>query len=552
MSSYTDLMDAFAKESAVFSDNADAIEHIDERQFRFGLMLMNQDGYIFRVRKQAIRELKLVDSLTEWFHYGYVDIENPDDMMERASLSRESDWTEHKTNPFNFRSDARDLLYFFMEPYLGAEDSITPIVDNEVYTIKMLFSIYKTDDLNDQYKKSRGKSQRLYFHDYRYQALLEKNLYYSTAKNNQPSIEVSTSLKAKSRKPTTQHGNASRAKLTGEIIQDIFRSTFGKSDIKSCFAHSWEFGAAEMMYTSPSNYRAIDDLNYVLSRHTDHTGDPCILKLNRYSNMWSLASLSTYFLQSTTDEQTPGILQSERFTLAFDGDIQESMIPPSSKSFRSAGAGTGANAMVNYHLEDISIIEDFTFVEMDGTDCQLELDSTVVTRYSDKDKQYSLDLTEHNISSVREHFEYMYAGPMLSTDGIGATPAWLDDSSRTGYFNFSVIDSWSSDQLASLSVARSKKLLASVMLGNTIYFNIRGMTARRSGVFMTVDREYEYIDNVYDNKVLGQYLITRVEHIITAGEYTNHVIAVKPTLFSNQNLETGDIFHRNTNEVINE
>jgi hypothetical protein len=129
MSNYTDLMEAFAKESNVFNDNVDAIEHIDERQFRFGLMLMNQDGYIFRVRKQAISELKLVDSLTEWFHYGYVDISNPDDMMERADLSKDVDWTDKQTNPYSFRSDARDLLYFFMEPYLGSDGSVTPIVD---------------------------------------------------------------------------------------------------------------------------------------------------------------------------------------------------------------------------------------------------------------------------------------------------------------------------------------------------------------------------------------------------------------------------------------
>ena len=549
MSNYTDLMDAFAKESQVFNDNPDAIAHIDERQFRFGLMLMNQDGYIFRVRKDAITELKLVDSLTEWFHYGYVDISNPDDMMERASLSRDADWTEKQSNPYSFRSDSRDLLYFFMEPYLGTDGAVTPVLENEVYTIKMLFTIYKTDDLNDQYKKSRGKAQRLYFHDYRYQSLIEKNLYYSTAKHNQPSLNISSAPKTKSRKPITQHGNANRSKLTGEIIQDIFRSTFGRSDLVKCFEFRWSFGAAEMMYTSPSNYRALDDLNYILSRHTDFSGDPCLLKLNRYSNMWSLAPLTQYFLNSTTDEMTPGPIQSENFTLSFGGSVEESgKIPSSRKSF-PAGV---SNPMVNYHLEDISIIEDFTFVEMDGTDCQLELDSTVVTRYSDKDKQYSLDLTANNIGDIRDHFANLYAGPMLSTNGIGAHPAWLDDTSRTGYFNFSVVDSWSPDEAASMSVSHSKKLLASVMLGNSIYFNVRGMTARRSGVFMTMDREYEYTDNVYDNKVLGQYLITRVEHIITSGEYTNHIIGVKPTLFSNQNQDTSDIFLRNTNELINE
>ena len=320
------------------------------------------------------------------------------------------------------------MLYIHMEPYIGDDKGgITPKIDNEVYTMRMLFSIYKIDDLNDGQEKARNKGQRFHFHDYRYQTLIEKNTYYSTGKNLPANIAGASSNK--SRTPTTQQTNTERSKPTGEIIQDIFRSVFLPADITDRFAYDWSFGNGNIFYTSPSNFRAIDDINYILDRHSaKDTGDPCILKLDRYSNMWSFLPLSEYFRRSRSGD-LPGVLQSERFTLTFDGaskDQAGQMIPPESKSFNMA-----SNPMINYHFPDISTIDDYTFSEMDGTDCQSYLNSTVVTRHSQSDKQFSLDLVEHNIGNIREHFEATYTSSMLGSGQAGAVPAWLVDTSRT-------------------------------------------------------------------------------------------------------------------------
>lgn len=553
MSDYRDLMDELATMSGVFSDNVDTIEHFDDRKFRFSCMLVNQDGYVFRIRKSAIRYLKIVDSLVEWFHYGQLDMDNPNDIMERpvGELSLSGAFSRPAI-PYNFRADARDLLYIYMEPYIGDDrGGITPKIDNEVYTMRMLFSIYKIDDIADGQEKARNKGQRFHFHDYRYQSLMEKNTYYSTSKNL-PAIRPGQSTLT-SRVPVTQTNNTDRGKPTGEIIQDIFRSVFMKSDIVKKFSYDWSFGANSILYTSPSNFRAIDDINYLLDRHSNESGDPCILKLDRYSNMWSFLPLSKYFERST-DGDRPGILQSEDFKISFDGDGPDSTgntIPPSSKSFTAAG-----NPMINYHFPDLSVIDDYTFSEMDGTDCQLFLDSTVVTRHSQSKKQFSLDLPDHNIGTIRDYFDGAYTKMVLGSGG-GAVPAWLTDTSRTSYFNFSVVDSWTSDQTASLSVSRSKKILSAVMLGNSIYFDVKGFTPRRSGVWFTLDRQYQYLEGDYDKKVLGQYFATRVEHVIRPGSYTNTIIGVKPFLFNdsggvNGTRTSNDITYTNTDEVINE
>ena len=92
------------------------------------------------------------------------------------------------------------------------------------------------------------------------------------------------------------------------------------------------------------------------------------------------------------------------------------------------------------------------------------------------------------------------------------------------------------------------------MLGNSIYFESRGFTPRRTGVWFTIDRDYQYQENEYDQKVLGQYFATRVEHLIEGATYTNKIIGVKPHLFSSpaRPFNTKDITGKNTNEVVNE
>ena len=115
-------------------------------------------------------------------------------------------------------------------------------------------------------------------------------------------------------------------------------------------------------------------------------------------------------------------------------------------------------------------------------------------------------------------------------------------------FNFNVQSSWSPGAVESYTTGRNRLLLAAFLLGNTIQFDARGETSRRSGVWIAVDRDTNYIDNAYEMKVLGQYFITRVTHTITStGEYTNNVMGVKPYFYQELSFKTEDLFMKNTN-----
>lgn len=550
-------------------DSISKLEHFDDRRFKFSLYLLNQDGAAIKIRKGAIKELYIEDNVMDWFHHGYLLMLNPDDVMERSQSVYMSDNVESSPTditPYHFRGDARDMLLLTFEPHVEpgeVNETVFQQLSNMVYTMKFLFTVYATEDVVEQPGR-KHKMQKMYFHDYRYQLLREKNLYYSTAKNLGP-IGTSSSLTT----PVTHRTNTGRSKPTGEIIQDILKTALVQPAVDGMFSYHWDYGGTDMFYTSPASYKAIDDLNYVLNRHVSsdkYQNQPCLFRLQRYTERWELLPIEEYFKRTKSeygDTTGPGAYQSEFFLLSNDSEPPYDMfgkqdVPPRRKTF-----GTRIQTpMNNYHFPDLSVIDDFVFSEINGSDCQELLNSVITHRYSEADKTFGVDLTEHNIKNIHDMFQSNLVSHMFGFDkkftnnsaGAGAGySSWLPDSSREKNYNFRVNASWSPDATKSLSVGRNKLLLSAFLMGNTIQFDVRGETSRRAGVWVAVDRDTHYVDNEYDKKVLGQYFVTRVTHRITStGEYVNNIMGVKPYFTGGPDrytMNTTDLFAKDTNET---
>lgn len=548
MNKTIEFYESVVKQLNLDQGNSHSVEQFDDRRFRFGVYMVNQDNRAVKIRKGSIDELVIIDDLTEWFHHGHITFLNPDDVFERAQeqiLNEGEDLSaRRKIYPYRFRGDARDMLFIHMEPHI-VPDSETPQgeLNSPVHTMKFLFSVYATEDIIDPRGK-RHKKQKVYFHDYRMQLLREKSTFYSTAKNLN-----TRGQRDATQDNITQYTNEQRGKQTGEIIQDILGSALLPTDVKGLFSYNWEFGDQSILYTSPSEFKAIDDLNYILDRHVSsdtNSNQPCILKLQRMTERWELLPISTYFDRSVLD-RGPGAYQDEYFLLSFDSESDSTeIIPPERKTFgKSKRSG-----MLNLHYPDISIIDDYVFSEMNGVDCQEILNSVITHRYDESKKTFNLDMASGNIANVKNDFQGLFVSNTYgSENGTGYT-SWLTDSSREQNINVEVISSWSPNKTQSLSVGRNKKLISALLLGNSINFTSRGNTSRRSGVFIAVDRDNNYIDSEYEEKVLGQYFVTRVVHKINqSGEYENNIMGVKPYMFRNQGFDTSDIMFKDVERI---
>ena len=205
---------------------------------------------------------------------------------------------------------------------------------------------------------------------------------------------------------------------------------------------------------------------------------------------------------------------------------------------------TGQTPVTNYHFPDLSVINDYTFSEISGVDCQDVLNSVIVHRYNSGSKQFSIDLKAHNIQSVHDDFQsqlidHTYGG----TDGHGYT-SWLVDSSRAENYNISTVKSWTSDKVQSMNVGRNRSMLGALLLGNTIQFNVKGDTTRRAGVWIAMDKNTNYTDNEYEMKVLGQYFITSVVHRFSNNGYDNQILGVKPYFYKQMDFNTQDVLYK--------
>ena len=526
--------------------NSSKVEQFDDRKYKFSLYLINQDANAIKLRKGSIHELYLEDNILEWFHKGHLTVNNPDDVIERAEslyLGDNIHEDRAKIKPYRIRGDCRDFILLTFEPHIestGTTDGgTTDTVESMTYSIKFLFVVYATEDVIGDTKKE--KKQKLYFHDYRYQMLREKNLYYSTGKSIR-----SAGRKTVSTTPVTHLNNRGREKPTGEIIQDILKTSLPKPDTDGLFSYHWDFGGTNLFYTSPADYTALDDLHHVLDRHvsvSDYEYQPCILKLQRQTERWELLPVTEYFKRSNTGSG-PGVYQTEHFLLSNDSEPNDVRIPPERKTF-----GRDVRTPdVNYHFPDVSVINDYVFSEINGVDCQELLNSVIMHRHSIREKEFNVDLQPANIKTIHEKFQSLFIDHTYGGVGGHGVNGWLPDSSREQNFNFSVAGSTSSEMHKSYAAGRNKMLLGAFLLGNTIQFDVRGETSRRSGVWIAVDRDTNYIDNAYEMKILGQYFVTRVVHRITpTGEYTNNVMGVKPYLYQDLGFKTRDMLEKNTN-----
>lgn len=523
-------------------DNNDKAESFGDRKYKFSLYLLNQDGNYIKLRKGSIHELKIEDDVMSWFHQGYLTISNPGDIIERSEeVSTGDDIRSEKVKvvPYKFRGDCRDLIYLAFEPHIdvGEEgESMSDTIDSPSYTMKFLFTVYATEDVVSPEGRSK-KLQKMYFHDYRYQLLREKNLYYSTGKALSKSGKVTDTST-----PVGQRSNTERSKPTGEIIQDILRIALPGSDTEQQFSLDWNIGAGAEFYTSPANFKAIDDLNYILDRHvstSDYGKQPCIFRLERQTEKWHLLPVEEYF-RRTKIGILPGVLQTEHFILSNDSETNNVKIPPEKKTF---GMGV-RTANTNYHFPDISIIDDYNFSEINGVDCQEILNSVISHDKSISDKRFNISVQGSNIGNVREEFQKKFVNYTFGGEGGHGATSWISDTSRNKNYNFQV------QYNDHPEVSRNNLLLAAFLLGNTIQFQSQGETSRRAGVWIALDRNTNYIDSSYESKILGQYFVTRVTHTITStGEYKNNIMGVKPYFYRDEQFDNEDIWERDTNKM---
>jgi len=489
-------------------NSSDNIIKIEDNNYRFDVSLASTDGKLVKLKFAAIVDFKIVDSLDIPWTEGYLIFENIDDVVESGEfIGRSDDGTPKKAFvPYTFRGDGRDLLVVNICPQLGEDDDLDAIPGESsprgmVYT----YSIYNTEDITAE--NDSIKLKKLYFRDYACGILLEKNSFFSTG----------------SFRPGTS--NTDRSLLTGQVIQLIIDRTFYEDyGIPQKFSQDWDFGSSTIFYSSNPSYKAMDDIRYLLDYHvsseqTDNS--PCILRKER-NDIWTLIPISSYFKQGYyAGNSSFGDLGGSRLT--------ETFILPNETTDDTYNEQPSRNPSVSLfadELADYNTIHSFQFSNMTSTDTSESMVTHFVHNYDPAQKTFSVDLAQNNIYRNDEIYRQNFVGgfkgiqaPAKSNLTYNQIRALHKDVRH--HFNPNT------NNFQRLNSGRNRALLASIFLNNTISFRVRGNTARTAGKFITISRNDSSIDNSFDNKIMGTYLIVKVEHCFGQGRYYNNMICTK-------------------------
>ncbi len=501
--------------------------NFDSQDFDFLVSFKNGEREI-SLNSQSLVELQVVENFLDWYMEGYVIVDNPYDQFERLGKLDESILPANEID-YKYRGDGRDIITIRIIPRIhsvstmdGLAGGLPPELKTEIWEIYMEGVIYDVEELPGN--EAQTKKKKFYFWEKEYHALLEKNIEFTTA--NVGENLGATDIYKKS--------NWERSLKTGEALLEVFKAVEElKEKVPATTGPLWAAGDEKnkIFYTSPANYKAIDDVNYILSQHTNSEEDGfdlCFLKFNRRINQepkqFTFEPLTKYFEKAGT--KFAGEYQVEKFLLldlaeAFGGNIPIRKTPQDLPTFERNIMAVGRNE-----------INEYQFVEMGGLDSSQLIQIFPVHTYHNVKGQFNFhieDNTPQKAIDFQKEFYMPKIGPksnprlQLNTwkkDGYNLTNIWGHGGKESRYAD-----------------GRNKILMSCLLNGTTISFSVVGQTSRQAGRFISIDRE-KYNDNDFDDRLEGQYFIMTIAHTFDfkSQKYRNSIIATKLHRYNSINV----------------
>jgi len=543
MSSST-TADTLGNDNFIFSFN--------QQKYYFQAALVSLDGAAQYLKPTAIKSFVIEDNFKDTFHKGYIIVDNMTDFIERSNppsvandpsnpnyYSPAKQTTPVDNTSFLLKGEARDILHIDIMPILQQDQTGTNtnnIPLQNAFRLIFDFAIYNMEEIPGD--KPSHKDKKFYFHDLYYQLLTEKNVPFSTSNYLTNNSGISNLDNTERAIPT---GIAIQALLseafprTSQYPLDIYYDN-GKGVTKTTAPittqtankydptnTAWDIGGSSIFYSTPSKYKVIDSLNYLLARHVsnaDSNYDQCFLRLERSPRAMSFKSLKQYFDDALNGKNTGEIyLETVRIGNYDNSDAQD---------FVKNSPFTPVDGL---YFSNIGTIKSYTFDNMAGIYAQSELVSNFVHSYTYGSKQFNIDIERNSVIQSMNTYYKNYVDNML---------AGGDDQSANPYPNFApgtirstnmninnVFSTVENDANTRLAYGRNKFLYASTLTNNLISFRLKGSTHRQAGRFIGIDRDGAMTDSQFDDKILGVYFIVEVRHIFSGGEYYNDLHCIK-------------------------
>lgn len=524
---------------------------LNNQQYNIEVWIYNQiDGFDpVLVPVYFIEELIIDETLKDWEVSGSITIKNDFEILEKGAPSVNGS-PQTKAN-FLFRSDARNKIAIRIKPVVD-NDSAYP---DEYWQLSFDCIITDYEDLPTNNPQSKLK--KINFIDERYVILSEKNIEWSTALYNQNGVIYSSGTKIKTLTDSDKFMSCSDAvksvistaatmnsspagistadaTMSGDSFiepSSVIRvgSSKGPSGLANPdyplnnFSNLWDKGSpdSQIIYTSPANNRVWDDIDYISSTMKASDGGPLFLRLDRYDRVggkqFSLLPLS-YYLNNAANHQIERLLFSE----GIDTKNSQPYCPRAPYDLNQT------SNVLNFQSGVASRIGSYELLPMESDD-DYDFNNNPIHTYDFTKGQFTIEFKGNCVKDFYNDIQ-QYMGGLYGYNKSKQLLLHINQTKQKGLMinNLFIPRTTYPKKLAGVSMM--KKFL---FLNQAIAFQTQGLTIRTPGKFVFLDRETSTLEkNPFDDKVLGQWIITRVRHIFSKNAYTNNIIATKMDAFN--------------------
>jgi len=503
---------------------------INNNPYKFNVSLITADGRYQELRIGAINSLVIEDTFTNFYHKGYIILNNTFDALERiVEMEKPRDQSSgnsansvSKQKGFLMRGDSRDLLVVDIMPIFDDDkDSVDTSMNdedaNKAFLISIVFSIYNTEEVIGS---SPGqKFKKLYFWDMHYELLREKNSYFSTAKSFKEGTLV-TSL-----------DDSERALYTGDAIKEFLLDFFKEEDgwpIKIDEEH-FDQGSTKVFFSAPARFKGIDCLEYLTNRHTSsikNNFDQAFLNIERNTSLFSFKSLADVYKTALNNISNNNVVLGSSYLETFKlGAYSETSNTEETMTLERVDF-TPAGALF---FDKYGTINNFSYDPLPGEITQHNIAPVLVHSYDHDCKQFNIDFERNSMQSTLSTFKENYvdtfkkASKTFNNVYENVFPGEYRLKNKNVRNVFTIIN----DPDQRLSQGRNKVLYNSIFMNSTITFKVPGSTHRQAGHFIGLNFDGASNSSEFNKKLLGVYFLINVKHIFEGNEYFNEIRAVK-------------------------
>lgn len=524
-----------------------------------------------------VDSFSITESLLTWNTTGWIIINTPFEVLERGGSGGEIDTTITNAtieDCYIFRTDGRNKISFRL---YHVNENGTATLPAKYWEMCYDFVIYDSEDIETY--SNQSKMRKYKFWDERFQILLERNIEYSTAYSalKEKTETVTTNGTTETLEPST-FIDKDRSYNPNEALKDVIKTAASNPPVmglvesadklKVGFKYvsdsgtiqsptepmdaideeNWDVGNPDnkVFYTSPANFNALQDMDYLLGHCVSSDGSPVFLEFGRHTSdkKWKLISLSN-ILKTSNDEQVE--------SLYIEDGVLGSQ-PPVNR------ANIGTTTVPEISLTDFSTITNIFTETSENKQNSKNFTSAIasrITSYSfcpllSKDDSkitndfvhsYDFATNSHNIHikgnraiDVRDELEKfakegLYSFSKENTNSGNAHILLTLNQTKTK--GMMIRNTFVPQVFYDKNITRKRMLRDATVYNQALNYRAQGLTLRAPGKFIAINRVgSDGKINPFDDRFLGQWLMVDVEHVFTKSSYHNNVVAVKIDTFS--------------------